>query len=73
VPDGHQGHGQWLIAVVAGNGPFPATGIPLVVGLSAANTRIPLARWINLAGAPGGKDLWSLFSADYHSDAPVDG
>jgi hypothetical protein len=26
VSAGHQGHRQWLIAVVAGNGPFPATG-----------------------------------------------
>jgi hypothetical protein len=26
VSAGHQGHGRWLIAEVAGNGPFPATG-----------------------------------------------
>ena len=39
---------------------IPCTSIALVVGLSAANTRIPLARWVNLAGAPGRKELWSL-------------
>src|SRR5215218_1807351 len=37
-------------SAMAGNGPFPATGIPLVVGLSAANTRIPLARWGQFGG-----------------------